>query len=72
MGLAREPRRAAAEDAVFEAVHADLPRFFRGLVVGLGDADALMRHAGIDPAIFSVGEPVPGPRPLVGPRACAA
>jgi len=67
MGLARDPRRAAADDAGFEAVHADMLRFFPDVAAGLGgDADALMRHAGIDPAIFSEGGPALRLRPMVG------
>jgi len=59
-------RTATGADAAFEAVHADMLRFFPDVATGVGgDADALMRHVGIDPARFSAGEPALGLRPVI-------
>jgi AraC-like DNA-binding protein len=44
----------AEVDAAFELVYADTLRFFPELAADLGgDPDALLRHVGIDPSIFS-------------------
>jgi len=54
MDLPGVAKDGAEVDAELELVHADSLRFFPDLVADLGgDADALMRGAGVDPAMFT-------------------
>ena len=57
MDLTAIAEHDAEADAAFEVVYADTLRFFPKLAADLGgDPDALLRHVGIDPSIFSKRE----------------
>ncbi|CAN7364749.1 AraC family transcriptional regulator [Phenylobacterium sp. LjRoot225] len=65
MGEAVDTLSSAPADADFELLHVDTLRFFPQLVRQLGgDPEALLRRAGIDPAIFSTRGPCLGYRAM--------